>query len=41
MPENKKTNTPQWLADVSVYLNKSIPLPPILDLEKWIADLRD
>ncbi|MDP2630451.1 MAG: glycosyltransferase family 2 protein, partial [Candidatus Uhrbacteria bacterium] len=40
MRENKKTNAVQWMNDVSDYLNKPIPLPPILDLEKWIADLR-
>ncbi|MBI4599437.1 glycosyltransferase family 2 protein [Candidatus Uhrbacteria bacterium] len=40
MPENKKTNAVQWMNNVSDYLNKPIPLPPILDLEKLISDLR-
>lgn len=40
MPEHKKTNSSQWLNEIADYLNKPIPLPPILDLEKWIEDLR-
>lgn len=40
MQDNKKTNTPQWLNEIGEYLNKPLPLPPILDLEKWIVDLR-
>lgn len=41
MPANKKTTAPQWLNDITDYLNKPIPLPPMLDLEKLISDLRN
>lgn len=42
MHANKKTTaSSQWLNEISDYLNQPIPLPPLLDLEKWIEDLRN
>jgi len=39
-PEENPKNFVRVLNDISDYLNKPIPLPPLLDLEKWIEDLR-
>lgn len=39
-PEKNQKNFGKLINDISDYLNKPIPLPPLLDLEKWIDDLR-
>ncbi len=40
IPHKISSQLPHWLNEVTDYLNKPLPLPPLLDLDKWIEDLR-
>ena len=40
-PEKLPHNFSKMVGSISDYLNKPVSLPPLLDFEKWIADLRE